>query len=59
MTLFGRFTIFGRTCSVHVNQDDLGLGNTPDSLIKGNSGTSISCGVLGRVDPNTLGSLLV
>ncbi len=43
----GHWSIIGRTVVVHAEEDDLGLGNFPDSKTNGNSGTSIGCGVIG------------
>lgn len=47
MSLEGPKNIIGRAIVVHVGQDDLGLGGTPESLINGNSGPRAACGVIG------------
>ena len=59
LTLFGKNSIFGRSIIIHEDEDDLGLGgldskgnvtNTEirkESLITGNAGKRILCGVIG------------
>ncbi|KAK0492886.1 superoxide dismutase [Armillaria luteobubalina] len=47
MSLNGPLSIVGRAIVVHAGTDDLGKGGTPLSLINGNSGDRISCGVIG------------
>ena len=42
-----KFNIIGRSVVIHSKEDDLGYGNNNDSLITGNSGSRISCGVIG------------
>jgi len=39
--------IVGRGLIIHENEDDCGLGNTPDSLITGNAGKRIACAIIG------------
>jgi Cu-Zn family superoxide dismutase len=39
--------IIGRGLIIHEDEDDLGLGNTPNSLTTGNSGKRIACAVIG------------
>ncbi len=36
-----------RAIVVHAGTDDLGKGGTPLSLVNGNSGARVSCGVIG------------
>ena len=47
MELLGPFSIIGRACVIHKNEDDLGLGKNEGSKTTGNSGIRIGCGVVG------------
>ncbi|KAK0219195.1 superoxide dismutase [Armillaria fumosa] len=47
MSLNGPLSIVGRAIVVHAGTDDLGKGGTPLSLVNGNSGARVSCGVIG------------
>lgn len=47
ITLFGDMTIFGRSCVVHKDTDDLGQGGHSDSLTTGHAGARLACGVIG------------
>ena len=47
MELLGPFSILGRACIIHKNEDDLGLGKNEASKTNGNSGIRIGCGVVG------------
>lgn len=40
--------LFGRSLIVHEDEDDLGLGNFPDSKTTGHSGKRIGCAIFGR-----------
>jgi Cu-Zn family superoxide dismutase len=39
--------IIGRGLIIHADEDDCGLGNTPESLTTGNSGKRIACAIIG------------
>jgi Cu-Zn family superoxide dismutase len=47
LSLNGEYSILGRSVIIHEDEDDLGKGNHKDSLITGNSGKRIACGVIG------------
>lgn len=45
--LKGKYNIIGRSVVIHEDEDDLGLGGDQESLITGNSGKRIACGIIG------------
>ena len=47
LKLKGRNSILGRSVIIHEDRDDLGKGNNAESLITGNAGKRIACGVIG------------
>lgn len=51
ISLYGEYSILGRTCVVHAYQDDLGSGENEDSLKTGNSGPRLACGIVQTYDP--------
>ena len=51
ITLFGDFTVLGRSCVLHAGVDDLGKGGHELSKTTGNAGGRIACGVIGTCMP--------
>ena len=51
ITLFGPYSVLGRSCVLHENEDDLGLTDHPLSSITGNAGGRVACGVIGTCMP--------
>jgi len=47
--LKGKYSVIGRSIVIHSNKDDLGKGNNKASLITGNAGKRIGCGVIGII----------
>ena len=43
--------LVGRSLIVHEDEDDLGLGDFPDSGTTGHSGKRIGCAIFGRAKP--------
>ena len=48
LKLTGKNHIFGRSVVIHSGIDDLGLGQNKESLITGNAGNRLACGVIVR-----------
>jgi Cu-Zn family superoxide dismutase len=46
ISLSGKYSVVGRSCVVHADEDDHGRGNFPDSKTTGHSGARIACGVI-------------
>lgn len=42
--------LFGRSVVLHQKADDYGLGNTKSSLLTGNAGERLDCGIIGRME---------
>ena len=51
MTLFGAYSVLGRSCVLHANVDDLGRGGHELSKTTGNAGGRVACGVIGTCMP--------
>ena len=47
VSLFGDYSVLGRSVVVHAKEDDLGKTDHSDSLSTGNSGPRVACGVIG------------
>ena len=47
LQLYGPNSVIGRAIVLHALVDDLGLGNSSMSLITGNAGARLGCGVIG------------
>lgn len=50
IALCGPYNIIGRSCVVHQDEDDYGLGNHDDSKTTGHAGARVACGVIGLSD---------
>jgi len=48
--LCGPNSVIGRSCVVHQDEDDLGLGGFEDSKTTGHAGARVACGVIGLSD---------
>jgi Cu-Zn family superoxide dismutase len=49
VTLYGVYSVIGRTIVIHEKPDDLGLGDNKESLITGNAGGRMACSVIKQV----------
>ena len=47
-SLYNSHSIMGRGCMIHADTDDLGKGNSVDSLSTGNAGPRKACGIIGH-----------
>ena len=47
ISLYGEYSIVGRSVVVHANEDDLGQTEHPDSKTTDNLGERVACGVIG------------
>lgn len=46
VSLDGEYSVVGRSIVIHIGEDDLGQGETPDSKRTGHSGRRVACGVI-------------
>lgn len=52
ISLYGEYSIVGRSCVVHAKQDDLGVNlDDSESLKTGNSGARLACGIVQSYNP--------
>lgn len=51
------FSVLGRMVIVHADRDDLGRGGDAESLLTGNAGARVGCGVIGWAAPEKTGAL--
>ena len=49
--LYGAYSVLGRSCVLHADEDDLGRGGHKLSKTTGNAGARIACGVIGTLQP--------
>ena len=49
--LHGEFSVIGRSCVCHADEDDLGRGGHELSKTTGNAGARLACGVIGLSAP--------
>jgi hypothetical protein len=49
--LIGATSVIGRSLIVHADVDDLGRGGDANSLLTGNAGARVACGVIGIAAP--------
>lgn len=46
----GEYSVIGRSCVCHADEDDLGRGGHSDSLTTGHAGARLACGVIALSD---------
>ena len=51
LRLANKHNIVGRMIVVHADRDDLGQGGDAESLVTGNAGKRLACGVIGLASP--------
>lgn len=47
LTLYGKYSILGRSIIIHADEDDLGKGDHDDSHTTGHAGKRLDCAVIG------------
>ena len=47
LSLFGKYSLLGRSVVVHHDADDLGRGGFPDSMKTGHAGKRMACALIG------------
>jgi Cu-Zn family superoxide dismutase len=52
LELRGDYSIVGRTCTLHSDEDDLGRGHAGDSSRNGHAGGRFACGIIGIAKNN-------
>jgi len=50
ISLFGDYSVIGRTLVIHEKKDDFGKGNDATSKQTGNSGARLACGIIGNFE---------
>ena len=50
-TLIGYNSIAGHGVVIHLMDDDLGMGGTDESILRGSAGQRIACGIIAISDP--------
>jgi Cu-Zn family superoxide dismutase len=53
ISLIGLYSVVGRSCVIHRDEDDLGLGDHDDSKTTGHSGPRLACGIIGIMNSST------
>lgn len=46
ISLIGPYSIIGRSLVINKNADDMGRGGNAESLVTGNAGPPVACGII-------------